>query len=112
MERFRFEIPGPERKDDAVDFINEFYRFDVKINGTGGLNRYVDDYEGWLEKLELDYSREADEDKVPARTYFLIRESDDRIIGMINIRLVLNEKLRRYGGNIAYCIRPTEQGMG
>ena len=112
MEKFHVELPGPERKADAVDFINEFYRFDVKINGTGGLNRYVDDYEGWLEKLELDYFREADEEKVPARTYFLIRESDDRIVGMINIRLALNEKLRRYGGNIGYCIRPAEQGKG
>ena len=31
---------------------------------------------------------------------------------MINIRLVLNEKLRKFGGNIGYSIRPTERRKG
>ena len=47
--------------------------------------------------------------KVPAETYFLVRESDNKIVGMINIRLVLNERLRKEGGHIGYGIRPTER---
>ena len=78
MERFYFEIPGPERKEAAIDYINEFYQYNSDINGTGGLNRFLDDYEGWLEKLNLDYNRMPNEEKVPARTYFLVRESDRR----------------------------------
>lgn len=31
---------------------------------------------------------------------------------MINIRLALNESLKKYGGNIGYSIRPTERGNG
>ena len=31
------------------------------------------------------------EERVPAVTYFLVRESDNKIVGMINIRLTLNE---------------------
>ena len=31
---------------------------------------------------------------------------------MINIRLALNERLRQFGGNIGYSIRPTERGKG
>lgn len=31
---------------------------------------------------------------------------------MINIRLALNESLRKYGGHIGYSIRPTERGKG
>ncbi len=112
MERLGFEIPGINRKDDAIDFINEFLEYHSEINGTGGLNRFLDDYEGWLRKLEADYTREPSEEKVPARTFFLVRESDLRIVGMINIRLALNEKLRRYGGHIGYSIRPTERGKG
>ena len=30
----------------------------------------------------------------------------------MNIRLALNEKLKQYGGNIGYSIRPTERGKG
>ena len=112
MDRFGYEVPGIDRKEDAVEFINEFYEYNSNINGVGGLNRYLDNYEGWLEKLEEDYTREPSEEKVPARTYFFVRERDKRIIGMINIRLALNEKLKKYGGHIGYCIRPTERGNG
>ena len=114
MERLYFEIPGIERKEDAADYIREFRKYQSEINGTGGLDRFVDsgDYEGWLEKLSMDYTRIPDEKRVPARTYFLVRESDSRIVGMINIRLALNERLSHYGGNIGYSIRPTERGKG
>lgn len=109
---FELEVPSLKRKEEAVDYINEFYKYNSQINGVGGLDRYLDDYEGWLEKLEQDYVRVPSEEKVPARTYFLVRKSDDRIIGMINIRLALNERLRNYGGNIGYSIRPTERRKG
>lgn len=112
MDKFNFEIPTKEREQDAVDFINEFYEYNSDINGTGGLQRYLDNYDGWLEKLEEDYKRVPNEEKVPARTYFLVREYDNKIVGMINIRLVLNERLKKYGGHIGYCIRPTERGKG
>ncbi len=111
-ERFYFEVPGIERKEDAVGFIREFYEYGSDINGSGGLHRFLDNYEGWLDKLNEDYLREPNEEKVPARTYFLIRKSDSKIVGMINIRLALNEKLSRYGGHIGFSIRPTERGKG
>lgn len=112
MEKFKFVVPTIEWKQKAIDFINEFYTYNSNINGTGGLQRYLDNYEGWLEKLEEDYNRQPSEEKVPARTYFFVRESDNKIIGMINIRLALNESLKKYGGHIGYSIRPTERGNG
>lgn len=112
MEKFKFVVPTIEWKQKAIDFINEFYKYNSNINGTGGLQRYLDNYEGWLEKLEEDYNRQPSEEKVPARTYFFVRESDNKIIGMINIRLALNECLKKYGGHIGYSIRPTERGNG
>ena len=113
MEKLYYEVPTLSRKADAIAFINEFYECGSSINGTGGLVRkYKDDYEGWLEKLEKDYVVEVSEETVPARTYFFVRENDKKIIGMINIRLALNEKLKKYGGNIGYCIRPSERGKG
>ena len=112
MEKFYLEIPSIDRKNDAVDFINEFYKYNSEINGVGGLHRYLDDYSGWLNKLEEDYTRIPSEEKVPARTYFLVRQNDNKIIGMINIRLALNKRLREFGGHIGYGIRPTERGKG
>ena len=112
MERFYFEEPGIERKEDAEAYIKEFREFGSETHGTGGLDRYVDRYEEWLEKIDADRGIIPSEEKVPALTRFLIRENDGAIVGMINIRLALNERLRRYGGNIGYSIRPTERGKG
>ena len=112
MERLYFEKPGIDRKEDAIAFINEFYEYGSDINGSGGLHRYLHSYEEWLLKLEADRTREPNEEKVPARTFFLVRESDRKIVGMINIRLALNDKLKNFGGHIGYSIRPTERGKG
>lgn len=112
MEQLYYEEPSLSRKDDAIEFINEFYEYKSSINGVGGLNRYLDDYEGWLEKLEEDYKEVQKENRVPARTYFLVRKSDNKIVGMSNIRLRLNDVLEKSGGHIGYCIRPTERRKG
>lgn len=112
MERFYFEVPGIDRKDDAIEYINEFYEYNSDINGAGGLHKYLDNYEGWLIKQE-EYARIVpSEEMVPARTFFLVRESDKRIVGMCNVRLALNESLKKFGGHIGYSIRPTERGKG
>ena len=112
MERFCFEVPGPKRKEEAIEFINEFREYNSQINGVGGLHRFLEDYEGWLKMSEERNTIEPSEEKVPAREFFFVRESDDKIIGMINIRIALNERLKKYGGHIGYGIRPTERGKG
>ena len=112
MEKFYHEIPSIERKKEAIEYIKEHLEYNSDINGSGGLDRYIDDYEGWLEKLEKDYVQIPNEEKVPGRTYFLVRENDNRIVGMISVRTVLNEKLKKFGGNIGYGIRPTERKKG
>lgn len=94
MEKFYFEVPQINRKNDAIAFINEFQEFNSNIYGAGGLHKFLDNYEGWLDKLQEDYTRIANAEKVPARTYFLVRSSDSRIVGIINIRLALNENLK------------------
>ena len=83
----------------------------------GGLDRILNEggsYEEWLEKVTKEQSKEYTESigKVPANTYFTIRESDNKIIGMVNIRHYLNDYLRKFGGHIGYGIRPTERRKG
>ena len=112
MERLYYEVPSLKRKEQALEYTKEHIKYNSDINGSGSLHRYLDNYEGWLEKLESDYKAPVTEERVPARTYFLIRESDDKIVGMINIRLALTESLKKLGGNIGYGIRPTERKKG
>ena len=112
MDRLYLEKPTIERKKDAIEYINEFYKYGSFINGTGRLHDYLDNYEGWLDKLEDDFNSEVTDKRVPSVTYFLVRNSDNLIVGMINIRLKLNDYLKRGSGHIGYSIRPTERGKG
>jgi predicted acetyltransferase len=80
-------IPEIKHKEEALGLINEFMEYNSKINGTGGLYKYLNNYSGWLKKLEDDLDCENNKsDKVPSNTYFAIRKNDNKIIGMINIK--------------------------
>ena len=99
-------------RDKAIEYIEEFHQYGSEINGTGGLDRFLREstYEAWLEKLVRDMDiANVPESRVPGLTYFYVREADDRIVGMINIRLALNAFLRNEGGHIGYSVRPTER---
>ena len=105
-------FPNIKYKKKALDFIKEFHDYKSKINGSGSLERFLEesDYENWLKKILSDIDiANIEKNRVPALTYFYVREDDDKIIGMINIRLTLNGFLKKEGGHIGYCIRPTER---
>ncbi len=112
MEHLRHVVPSMEYMEQGIDYIQEHIDVGSSINGSGGLHRYLDNYKGWLEKLENDRMCIPNEERVPAETYYLVREEDNRVIGMINIRLALNERLRACGGHIGYGIRPSERQKG
>lgn len=112
MEKFKHVRPTKEYERAAVAYINEFYEYNSKINGVGGLYKFLDNYDGWLDILESDRNAVVSSDKVPTETFFLVRSNDNYIVGMINIRFALNSRLKRHGGNIGYSIRPTKRGKG
>ena len=111
MERLRHVVPSMEYMEKGIDYIQEHINVGSHVNGSGGLDRYLDNYQGWLEKLNQDRMCIPNEQRVPAETYYLVNEQD-RIIGMINIRLTLNERLKKCGGHIGYGIRPSERNKG
>ena len=112
MEKFKHVKPQIEHERQAIEYINEFYKYNSKINGVGGFDKYLENYSTWLQKLDEDIKREPTEEKVPSETFFLIRKNDNKIVGMINIRLELNENLKKIGGHIGYSIRPEERKKG
>ena len=105
-------FPNIGYKDKAIEYINEFYTYGSEIHGSGSLDRYLREstYEEWLKKIlgDIDIAN-IPEGKVPALTYFYVRESDDKIVGIVNIRLALNDFLERECGHIGYSVRPTER---
>ena len=112
MSRLMLVEPSLEYMNDALDYIKECLASEGYCNGVGGLNRYIDDYIGWLEYLEYCRNYVKDEERVPSLEYLLVRESDRKIVGMCNIRLELNKRLEHIGGHIGASIRPDERRKG
>ena len=105
-------LPNINYKEQAIGYINEFKQYGSEVNGSGALDSYLEDatYEEWLQKILADMDiANIPKPRVPALTYFYVREEDNCIVGMVNIRLALNDFLRIEGGHIGYSIRPTER---
>lgn len=111
--KFRHVEPDMSYKEKAIDFVDEFKKYNSKIHGGGHIAKFINEssYEEWLKYLEQQKNKIYDGNTVPDETYFLVDE-DNNIIGTINIRLGLNDMLRDLGGHIGYCIRPTKRGNG
>lgn len=97
---FRLEIPSYGHKEEAIEYIKEFIEYNSEINGTGSLDSYLDSYEEWIDKLRKIREVVSSEASVPSDTYFMIREEDNRIIGMCNVRLGENAKILSAAGHI------------
>lgn len=112
-EEFFLEYPSISRKLDAINYYNEFVLNNSHSNGDGGLDKFLDrnDYEGWLLSLENKKNGNT-KDNIYSETYFFIRKSDNRLIGMVDLRFNLNEYLERFGGHVGYAIRPSERLKG
>ena len=64
----------------------------------------------WFEQIELyRYPETVPDGMVPIRPYIYVRESDRKDIGVMQIRLWLNEYQQHYGGHIGYSICPGER---
>lgn len=108
-------FPAMSHERQATKYIQEFLTYGSPINGTGGLDRFLQEssYAEWIDKILKDVDiANIPEGRVPALTYFCVREEDGHIVGMVNIRLALTDFLRREGGHVGYSVRPTERRKG
>lgn len=116
MEKFYLEMPSLERKEQIIDYVNEFAFYNSETNGMGSLRKILEGYT-FEQALEMCLNRQKEEyakkiGKCQSKTFLLVRENDDRIIGAINVRWNLLENMKQFGGNIGYGIRPTERRKG
>jgi predicted acetyltransferase len=103
--------PSIEYKQQVLDYKNEFIENGDDLAGTSYLQSY-DVYEEWL-RFVLDNEKESTRHtEVTANVFLAIREEDNKLVGMINIRHTLNEYLYNYGGHIGYSVRKIERRKG
>ena len=112
MEKIILVKPDLSYEDEITKYKEESLAESPIINGSAGLDR-LSSIEDWLEEL----NKRSCEDTVPkglvpSSTYLGVREKDNYIVGMIDIRHYLNEYLTQVGGNIGYSVRKSERNKG
>ena len=112
MEKIILVKPDLSYADEIIKYKEESLKESPLINGSAGLNRFSS-IEVWLEELKKRSCEDTvPKGLVPSSTYLAVREKDNYIVGMIDIRHYLNEYLTQVGGNIGYGVRKTERNKG
>ena len=112
MEKIILVKPNLSYADEIIKYKEESLKENPLINGSAGLDR-LSSIEDWLEEL----NKRSCEDTVPkglvpSSTYLGVREKDNYIVGIIDIRHYLNDFLKQFGGNIGYSVRKSERNKG
>jgi predicted acetyltransferase len=104
--------PSQELKTEIWEYRQEYLDYGSgNINGSYGLAKAVD-FESWLKAVLAIENDELSHLGVNATTFFTIRNSDQRIVGSIQLRHILSASTMIDGGHIGYGIRPSERGKG
>jgi len=107
MEILELVVPTIEYKEQVMAYKAEMLENHDSFDGCNGLGK-VETYEEWLDFR----GREEKKGWTPSHTWLAVRRSDGRVVGIVNYRSPLTDFLLQYGGNIGYCIRPSERRKG
>ena len=115
MNEYELISPRLEDKEELLKMIEEIKIVDEgkrwQYAGTSSLEKLK--YEEWLEKVTKEsIGKELAPNRVSASTFILLRNSDNKVVGIINIRHEVNDYLLNFGGHIGYSIRPSERRKG
>jgi predicted acetyltransferase len=113
VEEIVLEFPSVDHEDRANRYKEEFLLHnELVINGSALFDQM--DYKEWLDVTRKNHNpKTIRKDWVSASTFFAVRKTDEKIIGMIDVRHSLdNEFLANFGGHIGYSVRPSERRKG
>ena len=111
-EKMKLVLPSMDYADEYRAYRQEFLDNGDSMDGTGSM-RQLADPAAWLAKTESYRNPETvPEGKVQATQFLYVRESDGRVVGMIQVRHYFNAYLEKYAGHIGYSVRPSERRKG
>ena len=112
MEEFILIRPTSEYATQIVEYRQEFLDAGDSMDGTGPLRRFGDPEEYIKTCAEYEDKQTVPSNLVPATQLFLIRKSDNKLVGMLQVRHCFNDYLEKYAGHIGYSVRPSERCKG
>lgn len=112
MDKIILVKPTIELKAKALNYRQEHFDFGETIINGSELFDKTPCYEEWLERITANSTKETvDPNWVLTDTFFAIRKSDNKIIGIVDLRYELNDFLKDLG-NCGYSVRPSERNKG
>lgn len=82
------------------------------MDGGGSLRKF-DRTQDWIDQVKaLKNSETTPPQWVPCTQYIYVKETDNKVVGVIQIRHYFNEYLERYAGHIGYSVCPSERRKG
>ena len=111
-ESMKLALPSMDYADEYRSYRQEFLDNGDSMDGTGPMRRFEDPAD-WLAGTEsYRHPETLPPGKVIATQFLYVRESDGRVVGMIQVRHYFNEYLEKYAGHIGYSVRPSERRKG
>ncbi|WP_321387114.1 GNAT family N-acetyltransferase [uncultured Enterococcus sp.] len=112
MEKITLIEPSLAYEEQVQSYRAEFIENGDSMDGTSFLREYEQVPE-WLAFIEKNrHAETVTEGLVVATELLAVRSSDNRLVGMIDIRHTLNDYLLRFGGHIGYSVRRSEWNQG
>lgn len=112
MESFTLVRPTSKYASQIAQYRQEFLASGDSMDGCGPLRQTKNSEEYIRISAELEDPARVPPHLVPATQFLFIRQCDEMLVGMIQIRHYFNDYLEKYAGHIGYSIRPGERRKG
>ena len=112
MGELRLVLPTLEYGEQVMAFKQECLDIGSSMDGCGPLRRGHTVAEWVVGSRRANDPATRREGRVLATNFITVRQSDNTLVGMLQVRHYLNDYLERFGGHIGYSIRPSERRKG
>jgi len=111
MEELELILPTNDYKVQIEKYKQDMLDAQSSMDGCGSLRE--DDFDTWLQKCnDWKDGKNLPDGFVPSTQYICIRKSDNKVIGMFQIRHTLSDFLLNYGGHAGDSIAVDERNKG
>lgn len=112
MDKLKLITPSKEYSKQILSYRKEFLDNNDSMDGTSTLKKFevIDEWFEWVKNNG--HAETCAPGWVPDTQFLCIRQSDDRLVGMVDVRHILNDYLLNFGGHIGYSIRKSERNKG
>lgn len=109
-QELKLVYPTKEYEEQVMRYREIFLKENESFDGCAGLED-VESYSEWID-FDNRLSKKYGESYVPSSVFLGVREVDNKVVGIIDIRHSLSDFLYNFGGHIGYSVLPEERRKG